>query len=92
MNYKNYILIYIVIINLFSYVLFYIDKKKAKKDKWRIKESTLHLSSFLGGSVGSIIAMILFHHKTKKLKFCIITFLALVFNIYIGYKLFLLLQ
>lgn len=82
-NIKNikYIVIYILILNLISFILFFIDKKRALKDKWRIKESTLHLCSFLGGSIGSITAMYMFHHKTKKLKFCIITGLALVFNI-----------
>ena len=77
----KYIVIYLIIINFISFILFFIDKKKALKDKWRIKESTLHLSSFLGGALGSIVAMKMFHHKTKKIKFGIITILALIFNI-----------
>ena len=81
----KYIYEYLIAINILSFVLFFIDKRRAKKDKWRIKEFTLHLSSFLGGSAGSILAMILFHHKTKKTKFCIITALAAAFNIYIMY-------
>lgn len=86
MNVEKYITVYLVAINLFSFILFYIDKRKAEKDKWRIKESTLHFSSFLGGTLGSIAAMMLFHHKTKKLKFKVITFAALVFNIYMLYR------
>ena len=79
----KYIGIYYVVINLISFTLFFIDKNKAERDKWRIKERTLHLFSFLGGAIGSIIAMNVFHHKTKKLKFCIITGLALIYNILI---------
>jgi uncharacterized membrane protein YsdA (DUF1294 family) len=86
MNYKKYILIYFVFINLLSFILFYLDKRKAIKDKWRIKERTLHLSSFMGGSLGSILAMYMFHHKIKKVKFCIITALACIFNISIIYS------
>jgi uncharacterized membrane protein YsdA (DUF1294 family) len=85
MNYKEYILIYALFINFLSFILFYLDKRKAIKDKWRIKEKTLHIVSFLGGSLGSILAMNLFHHKTKKLKFCIITGIAFIFNIFIIY-------
>lgn len=84
----KYILIYLVLINLISFILFFIDKQKAKKDKWRIKERTLHISSFLGGVLGSITAMILFHHKTKKRGFVAITALALIFNIYVMYQVY----
>ena len=40
----------------------------------------------MGGTIGSIAAMILFHHKTKKPKFVIITIIALLFNILMAYK------
>nr|WP_312579971.1 DUF1294 domain-containing protein [Sedimentibacter sp.] len=86
MNYKEYILIYIIFINILSFILFYLDKRKAIKDKWRIKERTLHISSFMGGAAGSVLAMYLFHHKTKKIKFCIITGIAIIFNIFIIYS------
>lgn len=76
-----YFLLYLLIINLLSFLMFYIDKRKAIKDKWRIKESSLHLVSFAGGVYGSIAAMLLFHHKTQKIKFCLITALALIVNI-----------
>lgn len=92
MNYEKYILIYLIGINMLSFLLFYIDKTKARKEKWRIKEKTLHISSFLGGTIGGIVAMYLFHHKTKKLKFCIITFIAFLFNIYIIYEIILLIK
>ena len=82
----KYIIIYLLIINLISFVLFFIDKQKSKRDKWRIKENTLHFVSFLGGTPGSIAAMILFHHKTKKPKFVMITIIALLFNLFLAYE------
>ena len=62
---KN-ILIYLVLINLISFIAMYIDKKRAKWGKWRIKESTLFLLCLIGGSIGGIAGMYTFRHKTKK--------------------------
>lgn len=64
-------LYYIVIINVFGFLLMYIDKKRAINNLWRIRESTLFLVSIIGGSIGSLIGMNLFRHKTKHLKFTI---------------------
>lgn len=47
----------------------FLDKQKAKRHEWRISENTLILISILGGSIGSIIGMQLFRHKTKHVKF-----------------------
>lgn len=49
----------------------YIDKRRAKYGKWRIKEYTLMIVALIGGSIGSIIGMYTFHHKTKKARFFI---------------------
>ncbi|WP_019229614.1 DUF1294 domain-containing protein [Sedimentibacter sp. B4] len=84
----KYLAIYFIIINLISFVMFYVDKQKAKKDRWRIEEKTLHLTSFLGGTLGSIAAMLLFHHKTRKAGFVAITFIALILNIVAIYGLY----
>ena len=84
----KYLTIYFIIINLISFLLFYVDKQKARRDKWRIEEKTLHLTSFLGGTMGSIAAMMLFHHKTRKAGFVAITFIALIFNIFTIYELY----
>lgn len=82
------IIIYFALINLISFIVFFIDKQKAKRDKWRIQEKTLHILSFLGGAIGSIAAMLLFRHKTKKPVFIVITILALIFNIFIWYQMY----
>lgn len=83
----NNLLIYVVsVMNLISFVLFYTDKKLAIHHKYRISENTLLLSCALGGSVGGIIAMNLFHHKTRKLKFKILPILFLIIQFYIFYK------
>lgn len=61
--------IYYVIINLIALFLFYIDKKKAIKDKYRIPERTLIFMAALGGGIGALSGMLIFRHKTKKNKF-----------------------
>jgi len=59
------IVIYVVIINLISFVVMGVDKYKARKRTWRIPESTLFVLAIIGGSIGSIAGMHLFHHKTR---------------------------
>lgn len=49
----------------------YIDKQKAKKNKWRIRENTLIGVSIIGGGIGSLWGMHVFRHKTKHIKFTI---------------------
>jgi len=67
---KN-IIIYLLIINTIAFLAMFIDKKKAEKDRWRIKESTLLTLALIGGSIGAIAGMYTFHHKTKKPRFFI---------------------
>ena len=62
---KN-ILIYLLGINLIAFFAMFIDKKRAKWGKWRIKESTLFMLVLLGGGIGGIAGMYTFRHKTKK--------------------------
>ncbi len=59
------IIVYVVMMNLVSFALMGIDKYKAKKKAWRIPEATLFLFAIFGGSIGSILGMFLFHHKTR---------------------------
>ena len=60
---------YLLIINALSFLLMLVDKWKSKKNRWRVRESTLLLIAALGGSVGSLAGMYLFRHKTQHLKF-----------------------
>ena len=63
------LLYYLLIINAAGFLLMLVDKWKAKKNRWRIRESTLLLVAALGGSIGSLAGMYLFRHKTQHLKF-----------------------
>ena len=63
------ILLLLVAVNLAAFALYGLDKLKAKKGLWRIRESTLLLVAALGGSVGALLGMEVFRHKTKHLKF-----------------------
>ena len=62
----KYLYIWLIIINIITFAVFGIDKKKAIDGKFRISESALFLLSLVGGSLGGFIAMHTFHHKTKK--------------------------
>ena len=64
-------LTYLVIVNILGFALMGIDKKKAEKNKWRIPEKTLFIVAAIGGSVGSILGMKVFRHKTKHTKFTV---------------------
>lgn len=62
---------YLIIINAAALLLMLIDKQKAKHGKWRISEKTLIGAALLGGSIGAILGMNIFRHKTKHPKFSI---------------------
>lgn len=65
---KTYIiifLVYLLIANIVGFAMMGIDKRKAKRGAWRIKEASLFLAAILGGSIGSIAGMQVFRHKTK---------------------------
>lgn len=65
----NYFLLYLLLINAAAFVLMLADKVKARKNRWRIPERTLIGSALLGGSIGALLGMYTFHHKTRHLKF-----------------------
>ncbi|MBQ5867272.1 MAG: DUF1294 domain-containing protein [Oscillospiraceae bacterium] len=67
----NVLLVYLLIINAAGFILMLVDKVKAKKNLWRIPEATLFLVAAIGGSVGSILGMYTFRHKTKHIKFIV---------------------
>ena len=61
--------IIIVIINIFTFIIYGIDKYKAKKGRWRIPENSLIGLAIIGGSIGAYLGMRVWHHKTMHLKF-----------------------
>lgn len=77
------ILIYLLIINLTGFIAFGVDKRRAVKQKWRIRERTLFLFAILGGCIGCLLGMSAFHHKTKHLSFRIGMPSILVFQIFL---------
>lgn len=60
---------YVILINFITFVLYGMDKYKAKHDRYRIPEATLLLCGYLGGAYGAMIGMQVWHHKTRKWKF-----------------------
>ena len=68
-NYILYFMIYIIVINLIGILIIYIDKRRAMYGRWRIPEKTLIIIALLGGSIGCMVGMKLFRHKTQKIKF-----------------------
>ncbi len=76
---NNLFLYYIFTINVIGFILMYIDKVKAIKKQWRIRESTLFTIAYIGGSAGSLLGMYLFRHKTKHTKFTLgFTFILII--------------
>lgn len=75
----KYLYIYLIIINLVAFILYGTDKSLARHRKRRIRESVLILFALFGGSLGALLGMLLFRHKTLHLKFTILvpTFLVL---------------
>ena len=65
------VLVYLVLINVLGFVQMGLDKRKARKDKWRTPEAHLFLTAILGGSLGSWLGMQVFHHKTKHITFVV---------------------
>lgn len=82
------VVLYYLGINIVLFFSMLIDKKKAIYKKERVPESTLFVMALLGGSVGGFLGMYLFHHKTRKIYFHIIYFIALVLHIAALYVIF----
>ena len=66
---EKIILLYLIIINIVAFLLYGIDKRKAVRKKWRIPEFWLIALAVIGGPFGAFLGMLVFHHKTKKMKF-----------------------
>lgn len=79
MKLLHLLLIAYLAINVITFIVYGIDKWKARRDKWRIPESTLLLLAALYGSLGAWLGMKVWHHKTmhKKFRFCVPLFFVL---------------
>ena len=73
--------VYLVLINIFAFILMGADKRKAKKHAWRISEKALFLAALAGGSAGAVLGMLLFRHKTKHWYFVVGLPLILVLHV-----------
>ena len=67
---KN-IIIYLILINVLGFFIMWLDKRKARRNEWRIPEKTLFIITALGGGIGTIAGMYTFRHKTQKIAFVI---------------------
>ena len=63
------IVYYLIIINIVTFLVYGIDKWKAKKSLWRVRENSLLMLAILGGSIGAWLGMKVWHHKTLHKKF-----------------------
>ena len=72
--------VFLIVMSLAAVILYKADKVKAKKGKWRIKESTLLGFGFLGGAIGALGGMKLFRHKTKHWYFWIVNIIGLIWQ------------
>ncbi len=59
------LLCYLLVVNIVGFAMMGIDKKRAIRGAWRISEASLFLAAIIGGSIGSILGMQTFRHKTK---------------------------
>ena len=65
----NTLLYYLIVINIVTFLVYGIDKWKAKQGSWRISEATLLMLPVIGGSIGALLGMKIWHHKTIHKKF-----------------------
>ncbi len=79
------VMIYYILMNIIALVLYGTDKKKAEKHKYRIPEKTLFAFSLMGGALGALAGMEIFHHKTRKKAFWAVNLTALILHVVLLY-------
>ena len=75
------LLIYIAVINIVDFICFGVDKGRAKRNRWRISEGSLFSLAIFGGSIGALLGMYIFRHKTKQKKYTITVPVILIIQI-----------
>ncbi len=68
----------LIVVSLITFVLYGVDKSKARRHAWRIPEKILLGFGLLGGAVGGLLGMNAFHHKTKHGYFWVVNILGLI--------------
>jgi uncharacterized membrane protein YsdA (DUF1294 family) len=76
-------IIYILFVNLLAYAGMWWDKRKARKENWRVSEMTFFILSFVGGAIGIIAGMFKFRHKTQKRSFQGVVIIGLIVSLII---------
>ncbi|MFC1598248.1 DUF1294 domain-containing protein [Patescibacteria group bacterium] len=76
----HYILLYFAAINLITFFVYGFDKWMARAGAWRVSEAALWVLALIGGSVGALVGMNFFRHKTQKISFQFILFLIILLH------------
>lgn len=84
-TFYKFLAVYLLVINLVTAFVYFIDKQNAKKKLYRISEKTLITLALIGGSVGALSAMYIFRHKTKHLFFTLGVPLILFLQLAVAY-------
>ncbi len=71
----------LAVMSLIACLFYFIDKRKAQKKQWRIRESVLFGLGFFGGAIGALIGMTLFRHKTKHWYFWVLNVIFLFIQV-----------
>ena len=78
---RTYLIEAYALVSLIALCLYGVDKRRAKRKKWRIAESVLLSVGFFGGAVGALLGMNLFRHKTRRWYFWAVNLLGLILQI-----------
>ena len=85
---NEFFIAFFATINVFSFIYFGLDKRKAQKNQQRIPERSLLIMTLFGGTIGSILGMLLFNHKIAKKSFVIKILLIIIIQILILYLIY----
>lgn len=75
---KQALYVWAGLMSLITFVTFGVDKHRAVRHQYRISENALLILSLIGGGIGGWIGMKVFHHKTRKPKFLVVSFSAMI--------------
>ncbi len=81
-------LIALIVMSLITFIIYGIDKKRSKKNQWRIKETILLSMSFFLGSIGGLCGMYVLRHKTKHWYFVVVNYVSIIIHIVLAIFIF----